>query len=215
MAVETVAVVGAGTMGNGIAHVFALHGYKTTLIDLDPTRLDEARDTIAQNLTRQVENDAITSADRASALDRLSLTPDTPTGVHGVDLGVEAVPEDKALKAEVFGTLDEHAPDDAILASNTSSISITWIGSQTDRPERVVGMHFFNPVPVMTLVEGGAGAADERRDVRRGGRRGRRSRQTSCGGGRLPRFRLQPGPDADDQRGDLLRDGGRRRAGRH
>ncbi len=154
MAVETVAVVGAGTMGNGIAHVFALHGYKTTLIDLDPTRLDEARDTIAQNLTRQVENDAITSADRASALDRLSLTPDTPTGVHGVDLGVEAVPEDKALKAEVFGTLDEHAPDDAILASNTSSISITWIGSQTDRPERVVGMHFFNPVPVMTLVEG-------------------------------------------------------------
>jgi 3-hydroxybutyryl-CoA dehydrogenase len=153
MAVETVAVVGAGTMGNGIAHVFALHGYTTTLIDVDPTRLDDAQDTIAQNLTRQVEHDAIAPADRASALDRLSFTTDTPAGVQGANLGVEAVPEEKPLKANVFGTLDDHAPDDAILASNTSSISITWIGSQTDRPDRVVGMHFFNPVPIMTLVE--------------------------------------------------------------
>ena len=153
MTVQTVAIVGAGTMGNGIAHVFALHGYETTLIDLDESLLDEARGTIEQNLTRQVEKDAIAPADRADALDRLSFTPDTASGVAVADLVVEAVPEERSLKAEVFGTLDEHAPDEAILASNTSSISITWIGSQTDRPDRVVGMHFFNPVPVMTLVE--------------------------------------------------------------
>jgi len=153
MSVERTAVVGAGTMGNGIAHVFALHGYDVTLIDVDADLLEEATSTIAQNLGRQVDNDKIDAAEKETALDRIGTTSNTAEGVEGVDLVVEAVPEEQDLKAEVFGDLDAHAPDDAILASNTSSISITWIAAQTDRPEQVVGMHFFNPVPVMTLVE--------------------------------------------------------------
>lgn len=153
MSIQHTAVVGAGTMGNGIAHVFALHGYDVTLIDLDESLLDEARATIESNLSRQVGKDAITADEKDAALDRLTLTPDTAEGVQSADLVVEAVPEEQSIKADVFGTLDEHAPDDAILASNTSSISITWIANQTERPAQVVGMHFFNPVPVMTLVE--------------------------------------------------------------
>ncbi len=153
MSVQRTAVVGAGTMGNGIAHVFALHGHDVALIDLDETLLAEARDTIAGNLSRQVDKDAISADEKAAALDRLALTPDTAEGVRSADLVVEAVPEEQEIKAEVFADLDTHAPDEAILASNTSSISITWIASQTDRPEQVIGMHFFNPVPVMTLIE--------------------------------------------------------------
>ena len=153
MSVQTTAVVGAGTMGNGIAHVFALPGYNVTLIDLDEDLLDSAQSTIESNLTRQVEKDVISTEEKAAALDRLSLTPETAAGVASADLVVEAVPEVQSIKSDVFGSLDKHAPDDALLASNTSSISITWIGSQTERPEQVIGMHFFNPVPVMTLVE--------------------------------------------------------------
>ena len=153
MSVETTAVVGAGTMGNGIAHVFALHGYDVTLIDLDESLLHDARTTIESNLSRQVSKDAITAEAKAAALDRLALTPDMAAGVEVADLVVEAVPEEQPLKADVFGDLDAHAPNDAILASNTSSISITWIAAQTERPEQVIGMHFFNPVPMMTLVE--------------------------------------------------------------
>ena len=153
MSVQHTAVVGAGTMGNGIAHVFALHGYHVALIDLDEELLEDARTTIERNLSRQVDKDAITSDAKEAALNRLSLTPDTAEGVRSVDLVVEAVPEEKPLKADVFGTLDAHAPDDAILASNTSSISISWIAAQTERPEQVIGVHFFNPVPIMTLVE--------------------------------------------------------------
>jgi len=153
MSVQHTAVVGAGTMGNGIAHVFALHGYDVTLIDLDESLLDDARTTIESNLSRQVNKDVITADEKDAALDRLALTPDTEAGVQSADLVVEAVPEEQPIKADVFGALDEHAPDEALLASNTSSISITWIASQTERPEQVIGMHFFNPVPVMTLVE--------------------------------------------------------------
>ena len=153
MSIQQTAVVGAGTMGNGIAHVFALHGVPVTLIDVDADRLDAATDTIAQNLDRQVEKDRIAPDEKAAALDRIGTTTDQATGVADVDLVVEAVPEEQALKAEVFDGLDAHAPADAILASNTSSISITWIAAQTERPERVIGMHFFNPVPVMSLVE--------------------------------------------------------------
>ncbi|PSQ87793.1 MAG: 3-hydroxybutyryl-CoA dehydrogenase [Bacteroidetes bacterium QS_4_64_154] len=153
MSVQHTAVVGAGTMGNGIAHVFVLHGYHVALIDLDEELLEDARTTIERNLSRQVDKNAITSDAKEAALNRLSLTPDTAEGVQSVDLVVEAVPEEQPIKADVFGTLDAHAPDDAILASNTSSISISWIAAQTERPEQVIGMHFFNPVPVMTLVE--------------------------------------------------------------
>lgn len=153
MSITQTAVVGAGTMGNGIAHMFALHGYDVTLIDVDANLLDAARSTIASNLDRQVQKDRIASGDKEDALDRIGTTTDTGEGVEGVDLVVEAVPEEQDLKASVFGDLDAHAPDHAILASNTSSISITWIAAQTERPEQVIGMHFFNPVPVMTLVE--------------------------------------------------------------
>jgi len=153
MTVQNTAVVGAGTMGNGIAHVLALNGYDVTLIDLDEALLKEATSMIEGNLDRQVEKDKITAEDRAAALDRLSTSSSTAEGADGIDLAVEAVTEKQAVKSEVFADLDEHAPDDAILASNTSSISITWLGAQTARPERVIGMHFFNPVPVMKLVE--------------------------------------------------------------
>jgi 3-hydroxybutyryl-CoA dehydrogenase len=147
------AVVGAGTMGNGIAHVLALHGHDVTLIDLDAARLTAATDTIAQNLDRQVNNETIPAAAKAEALGRIATTTEAAEGLSGVDLAVEAVPEERSGKAQVFETLDTHAPTDAILASNTSSISITWIAAQTERPAQVVGLHFFNPVPVMTLVE--------------------------------------------------------------
>jgi len=153
MSISRTAVLGAGTMGNGIAHVLALHDREVTLVDVDAERLDAATNTIADNLDRQVEKGKIHAEDKAATLDRISTTTDTAGGVEAIDLAVEAVPEEQDLKAEVFGDLDAHAPDDAILASNTSSISITWIAAQTDRPERVIGMHFFNPVPVMSLVE--------------------------------------------------------------
>jgi len=153
MSIQQTAVVGAGTMGNGIAHVLALHGHDVALIDLDAGRLDAATDTIARNLDRQIDNETIPAAAKAEALNRIATTTTAEEGLAEADLVVEAVPEERDAKAEVFCTLDAHAPADAILASNTSSISITWIAAQTERPEQVVGMHFFNPVPVMTLVE--------------------------------------------------------------
>jgi 3-hydroxybutyryl-CoA dehydrogenase len=153
MSIQQTAVVGAGTMGNGIAHVLALHEYDVVLIDVDPDRLNAAMSTIAQNLDRQIEKEVIPSGAKADALDRISTATDTASGVGGADLIIEAVPEEQDLKAEVFGELDQYAPEDAVLASNTSSISITWIAAQTERPAQVIGMHFFNPVPVMGLVE--------------------------------------------------------------
>lgn len=153
MTVSQTAVVGAGTMGSGIAHVFGLHGYDVALIDVDSSLLEEALEAIDQNLSRQVDRDKIGDEEKAGALNRISTTTDTGAGVQAADLVVEAVPESKEGKADVFETLDQHAPEDAILASNTSSISITWIAAQTERDEQVIGMHFFNPVPVMELVE--------------------------------------------------------------
>ena len=153
MSIETVAVVGAGTMGNGIAHVFAQHGHPVHLVDVGAARLDTALDTIARNLNRQVKKDRLTEAERDAALERITPTSMLEEGVAEADLVVEAVSENESVKAEVFAALDAHAPADAILASNTSSISITWLAAQTKRPEQVIGMHFFNPVPVMRLVE--------------------------------------------------------------
>lgn len=153
MTLQRTAVVGAGTMGNGIAHVLALHGHPVTLIDQDADQLATATDAIARNLGRQEDNGHIDASDKANALDRISTTTSTSDGVGSADLVVEAVPESKEIKADVFAELDLCAPEDAILASNTSSISITWIAAQTERPEQVIGMHFFNPVPIMALVE--------------------------------------------------------------
>lgn len=150
---QRIAVVGAGTMGNGIAHVFALHGHAVVLIDQRDDLLDRAQATIATNLGRQVERAHITDDDKDAALDRIRPHTDLAEGVAEADLVVEAVTERLDVKAEVFRTLDAHAPSGAILASNTSSISITALAAETERPDRVIGMHFFNPVPVMGLVE--------------------------------------------------------------
>mgnify|MGYP001417239449 FL=1 len=148
-----VTVIGAGTMGNGIAHVFAQSGHAVTLVDLDQTRLDAALGTIDKNLGRQVAKERITADDQAATLGRIATQTDLARGVAEADLVVEAATEDATLKAKIFEQIDDHAPDSAILASNTSSISITQIAGATERPEQVIGMHFFNPVPVMKLVE--------------------------------------------------------------
>ena len=148
-----VTVIGAGTMGNGIAHVFAQSGHAVTLVDLDQTRLDAALGTIDKNLGRQVAKERITADDQAATLGRIATQTDLARGVAEADLVVEAATEDATLKAKIFEQIDDHAPASAILASNTSSISITQIAGATARPEQVIGMHFFNPVPVMKLVE--------------------------------------------------------------
>ncbi len=153
MRIQQVAVVGAGTMGNGIAHVFALAGLPVTLIDVSEEQLARAQAAIERNMTRQVRKGIISEEDKTRALERIRLETELEAGVQSADLAVEAVPEQKTLKADVFRRLDAAAPEHAILASNTSSISITWIGAQTKRPQQVIGMHFFNPVPVMKLVE--------------------------------------------------------------
>ncbi|MGH7553612.1 MAG: 3-hydroxybutyryl-CoA dehydrogenase [Longimicrobiales bacterium] len=148
---SAVAVVGAGTMGNGIAHVFAQHGYAVTLIDVDRKILDRAIRTIEGNLERQVKKGGLDAERKASALAAIALTTERDSA-STAGLVVEAVPEDAALKAGILRDMGAIARD-AILASNTSSISITALAAQTSRPERVIGMHFMNPVPVMKLVE--------------------------------------------------------------
>lgn len=153
MSFSNTAVVGAGTMGNGIAHVLALSGYPVTLIDVNEEALEQGTDTIASNLQRQVNKERITAAEREATLDRIRTHTDLAEAVSDVELVIEAVSETTDVKGPIFETLDEAAPDDAILASNTSSISITWLAAQTSRPDQVIGMHFFNPVPIMKLVE--------------------------------------------------------------
>jgi 3-hydroxybutyryl-CoA dehydrogenase len=151
--VENVTVVGAGTMGSGIAHVFAQSGRAVALVDQGEDLLAAGIQTIEKNLGRQLEKEKITPEERDQTLRRVAQRTDPADGAAEADLVVEAVTEKEAVKKDVFQTLDQHAPAEAILASNTSSISITWLGAQTERPERVIGMHFFNPVPVMSLVE--------------------------------------------------------------
>lgn len=153
MAIQRIAVIGAGTMGNGIAHFFALNGYPVALVDVDRARVDQGLATIENNLERQRKKDQITATERDAARQRIAPHTTVADGVEAADLVVEAVTEKRDVKASMFGELDRHAPRDAILASNTSSISITWLGAQTDRAHQVIGMHFFNPVPVMKLVE--------------------------------------------------------------
>ena len=148
-----VTVIGAGTMGNGIAHVFAQSGHDVTLVDLDQGRLGTAVQTIQTNLGRQVKKETITEDDLRATMERVATDTDLARGVAEADLVVEAATEDAALKARIFEQIDENAPERAILASNTSSISITQIAAATRRPAQVIGMHFFNPVPVMKLVE--------------------------------------------------------------
>ena len=149
--ISKVAVVGGGTMGNGIAHVFAQYGFDVTLIDVDDARCEQARQTIASNLDRQVKKGTLTQEARDTTLSRLR-TNSSRSAAAGAHLIIEAVPENLQLKQQVLRDLDKAAPD-AVLASNTSSISITALAGSVSRPDRFIGMHFMNPVPVMKLVE--------------------------------------------------------------
>ncbi len=151
--INDVSVIGAGTMGNGIAHVFAQNGYDVSLVDVHRESLERGLATIEKNLGRQVEKGIIEANQTEEILARIQLSDQPAQAAATSDLIIEAVTESEDVKARIFRELDEHAPDTAILASNTSSISITWLGAQTRRPESVIGMHFFNPVPVMRLVE--------------------------------------------------------------
>ena len=157
-----IAVVGAGTMGNGIAHVFAQNDWDVTLIDVDKGQLEKALATIRKNFDRQIKKGALTEADRDGALGHVTTATDLEAAAKA-ELIVEAATENPELKFTIFEKLDEMAPDGAILATNTSSISITEIAARTGRPDKVVGMHFMNPVPMMKLVEiiRGLGTSDE------------------------------------------------------
>jgi len=149
---EPVAVIGAGQMGNGIAHVFAQNGFPVTMIDVTDDALKRGRDTIASNLDRQIKKGTLPAADKDAILGRITLARGL-TDVEGAWLVIEAASENRDLKFGIFSELETLADTGAILASNTSSISISEIASQTKRPELVIGMHFMNPVPVMQLVE--------------------------------------------------------------
>lgn len=150
---KNISVIGAGTMGNGIAHVFAQKGYKVTLIDISQAQLDKAIATIGKNLDRMVAKETITSEAKEETLKNIGTNTSIEEGVKDAALVVEAATENATLKLQIFQQIDKAAPADCILATNTSSISITKIAAATKRPEKVIGMHFMNPVPVMKLVE--------------------------------------------------------------
>ena len=161
-AIKTVAVLGAGTMGNGIAHVFARSGYKVILRDVEQRFLDKGLDTIGKNLDREVKKGKLAEADKPQVLARITPTTNA-AALAEADLAIEAVPEQLDLKVRLLKEVDAALKPGAILASNTSSISITELAAKTSRPERFIGMHFMNPVPVMQLVEviRGAATSDE------------------------------------------------------
>jgi 3-hydroxybutyryl-CoA dehydrogenase len=153
MEIKNVSVIGAGTMGNGIAHVFAQNGFDVNLIDTQSTALDKALQTIAKNLDRQVAKSIIQEADKALILAKITCFTNLKEGVHDRDLVIEAATENSKIKNAIFAEMDQYTSPTCILASNTSSISITQLGEATQKPGNVIGMHFMNPVPVMKLVE--------------------------------------------------------------
>ena len=150
---KTISVIGAGTMGNGIAHVFAMKGYRVNLVDISEKALEKALATITKNLDRMLAKERITEKDKSDTLANLTTLTSMEDGVKNSDLVVEAATENVELKLKIFRQMDEFAPAECILATNTSSISITKIAAATSRPEKVIGMHFMNPVPIMKLVE--------------------------------------------------------------
>ncbi|MEJ6663951.1 MAG: 3-hydroxybutyryl-CoA dehydrogenase [Flavobacteriaceae bacterium] len=164
---KNVAVIGAGTMGNGIAHTFAQYDYRVQLIDVSEKALAQALVTIAKNLDRMVAKEVISEQDKANTLANITTHTDLEEGVEYASLVVEAATERMDLKLQIFKNLDAFCPEDTILATNTSSISITKIASATTRPDRVIGMHFMNPVPLMKLVEiiSGYDTSQETRDT--------------------------------------------------
>lgn len=153
MKISKIAVIGSGTMGNGIAHVFAQFGYDVHLVDINEAALQKALQTISKNLDRQISKNIITEIDKQNTLKRIKTFTKIEDAIKDRDLIVEAATENPQIKLQIFQTLDTHTPAHTILASNTSSISITKIAAVTKRPEKVIGMHFMNPVPVMKLVE--------------------------------------------------------------
>lgn len=150
---KNISVIGSGTMGNGIAHVFAQNGFNVSLIDISEQALEKALATIGKNLDRQVQKELITSEEKDASLGRILTFTSTEEGVKQADLVVEAATENFDIKKRIFETMDANAPEGAILSTNTSSISITKIAAATKRPDKVIGMHFMNPVPVMKLIE--------------------------------------------------------------
>ncbi len=150
---NNISVIGSGTMGNGIAHVFAQSGYQVALIDINQEALERAIGTIGKNLDRQIKKELISDQQKQETLDRIHTHTQLEQGVAAADLVVEAATENLEIKLKIFEDLDRLAPENCILATNTSSISITQIAAATQRPEQVIGMHFMNPVPVMKLVE--------------------------------------------------------------
>ncbi|SDW20961.1 3-hydroxybutyryl-CoA dehydrogenase [Hydrobacter penzbergensis] len=153
MALQHITVIGAGTMGNGIAHVFAQSGFSVVLVDVNPAQLEKALQTITRNFDRQIGKGTVSEEQKQKALANLTTDTDLAKAVSKADLVVEAATENAELKLKIFKQIDEAAPAQAILATNTSSISITKIAAATSRPGKVIGMHFMNPVPVMKLVE--------------------------------------------------------------
>ena len=147
-----IGVIGAGTMGNGITHVFSQHNYSVILVDINPEFLEKGLDTISKNLDRQIKKNVITENDKNQFLSNITTSSDL-NALKSCGLVIEAATENFAIKSKIFKTLDNICPEETILASNTSSISITKIGAQTNRPDKVIGMHFMNPVPIMKLVE--------------------------------------------------------------
>ncbi len=150
---ENITIIGAGTMGNGIAHAFAQKNYNVTIVDISNENLDNAIATITKNLDRMVAKEKITNEEKTNTLKNITTTTDFESGVKERDLVVEAATENIDLKLKIFKDLDSICKDDAILATNTSSISITQIANNTNRKDKVIGMHFMNPVPIMKLVE--------------------------------------------------------------
>lgn len=151
--ITTIAVIGAGTMGNGIAHVFAQNGYKVHLVDISQESLDKGTLTISNNLDRMLSKNVISEDEKTNTLENITTYTSLKEGVNGVELVIEAATENVELKLSIFKELDSHCDENTILATNTSSISITQIAAVTERADKVIGMHFMNPVPIMKLVE--------------------------------------------------------------
>ena len=205
MAIERVGIIGAGTMGNGIAHVFARSGFNVVLCDVEQRFLDRGLETIGKNLDREVAKNKITSDDKAATLGRITISPRSRRKLAACELVVEAATEKFEIKSEIFRDLDHIMKPEVILASNTSSISITKIAALTKRPDKVIGMHFFNPVPVMKLVEVIRGLATSDATYDDGTRPGRQTRENARRSQRCAGIRLQSRPHAAAQRGDVSR----------
>ena len=150
---KNISVIGAGTMGNGIAHVFAQNGYQVNLIDVSQDALEKAVKTISRNLDRMVAKEKITELQKENTLNNLTTISEIKTGVKNAELVIEAATENLDIKLSIFKEIDLHSPKECILSTNTSSISITKIAANTSRPDKVIGMHFMNPVPIMKLIE--------------------------------------------------------------